>query len=70
LGIDLVIFRLAAMDCLHVEGMPQDERDACIGAEVGEPVPGEHTFDRDDGPFSIRGNGFQKGLGVRLHVAV
>ena len=38
--------------------------------QVGEPVPGEQTFDRDDGPFSIRGNGFHKGLGGRLHVAV
>jgi hypothetical protein len=58
------------MDGLHVEGMTEDERDACIGAEVDESVPGEHTFDRDDGTFSIRGNGFQKGLWVRLHVAV
>ena len=69
-GIARVVFGLPAMDGLHREGMTEDERDACIGAEVGEPVPGEQTFDRHDGPFSIRGNGFQKGLWVRLHVAV
>ena len=48
LRVDLVIFGLAAMDGLHGEGMTEDERDLFIGAEVGEPVPGEHAFDRDD----------------------
>ena len=69
-GLALVVCGLPAMDGLHGEGMPEDARDACIGAAVGEPVPGAQTFDRDDGPFSIRGNDFHKGLGGCLHVAV
>ena len=48
MGIDRVVCGLAAMDGLHGEGMPEDKRDACVGTEVGEPVPGEQTFDRDD----------------------
>ena len=50
--------------------MTADAREACIGAEVGEPVPGEPTCDRDDGPCSRRGKGLQKGLGGRCPVAV
>ena len=70
LGVDLVVFGLAAMDGLHGEGMTEDERDPFIGAEVGEPVPGEHAFDRDDDPVPIRSNGFEKGLRGGLHVTV
>ena len=68
--VDRVIFSLATMDGLHVEGMAEDERDAFISAQVGQPVPGEHTFDGDDDIVSIGGNGFEKGLRVRLHVTV
>src|SRR5712691_6116570 len=58
------------MDGLHVEGMTEDERDRFIGAEVGEPVPGEHAFDRDDDIRPIRSNDCEKGLRGRLHVTV
>jgi hypothetical protein len=50
------------MNGLHVEGMTEDERDVFIGAQVGEPVPGKHAFDRDDDIRPIRRNGFEKGL--------
>jgi hypothetical protein len=70
LGIDRVIFRLATMDRLHREGMPEDERDAFVGAQVSQPVPGEHALDGDDNPRSIRGNDVQEGLRTGLHIAV
>ena len=50
--------------------MTQDKRDAFVGTEVGEPVPGEHTCDCHDETLSIRGNGFQEGLRVGFHSAV
>ena len=36
------------MDGFHVEGVAEDEGDAFGGAEVGEPVPGEHALAADD----------------------
>ena len=48
LGVDLVVFGLAAMDRFHVERVAQDEGNTFLGAEVGEPVPGEDAFDADD----------------------
>jgi hypothetical protein len=70
LRVDLVVFGLAAMNGFHVEGMTEDKRDVFLGAQVGEPVPGEHAFDRDDDIRPIRRNGFEKGLWGRLHVPV
>jgi hypothetical protein len=69
-GIDLVLFRLAAMDRLHGEGMTEDARDACVSAPVGQPVPGEQARDGDDNPLSIRGHDVQEGLRAGLHLAV
>jgi hypothetical protein len=68
--IALVVFGLAAMDSLHREGMTEDERDTCVGTEVGEPVPGEHTRDRHDNPLSIRGHGVQKGFRSSFPIAM
>lgn len=39
LGIDCVVFRFAAMDGVHVEGMPKDEGRAFLGTEVSQPGP-------------------------------
>jgi hypothetical protein len=50
--------------------MTEDKRDALVGTEVGEPVPGEHAFDRHDEPLSIWGNGFQEGIRVGFHIAM
>src|SRR5262245_29486876 len=68
--VDLVVFGLAAMDGFHRESMTEDKRDACVGTEVGEPVPGEHAFDGDHNPLSIRSNDVQEGLRVGFHVTV
>jgi hypothetical protein len=48
----------------------QDEGNALFGAEVGEPVPGEDTFDGDDEAVTIGSNGLEKGFGSGFHVAV
>ena len=61
---------LAAVDGFHVERMAQDEGDLFASAEVGEPVPGEHTFDGDDKIFAVRGDSFEEGVGIRAHVPV
>ena len=50
--------------------MTEDERDRCIGAEVGEPVPGEQACDRDDESRPIRSHDVAQGLRGRLHVTV
>lgn len=68
--IDLGVFRFAAMDGVHLEGMPQHEGNVCCGTQVGEPIPGEDAFDGHDQPLAIRGNGLEERFGRRFHVAV
>ena len=42
LAVDPIVLHLPAMDGFHVQGVTQDERDAQLRAEVGDPVPDEH----------------------------
>jgi hypothetical protein len=70
LRVDFVVFGLPTMDGLHVQGMAEDERDAFVSTQVGQPVPGEQTFDRDDETLSIGRNDVPKGLWVRLHMTM
>jgi hypothetical protein len=35
------------MDRFHVEGMAENEGEVLLDTEIGDPVPGEHAFDRD-----------------------
>jgi hypothetical protein len=44
------------MDGFHVEGVPQDKGDFLFSAEIGEPIPGEHAFDRDDQTLTVGSN--------------
>lgn len=68
--INLVVFSLAAMDGLHGEGMSQDEGNVLLRTEIGEPIPGEDTFDGHDEPLTIGGNGLEERFRSGLHVAV
>ena len=68
--INLVIFGRPAMDGLHGEGMTEDTGEACVGTEVGEPVPGAQAGDGDDETRSRRSNDVQEGLRVGVHVTV
>ena len=70
LGIDLVVFGLAAVDGFHIEGMAEDKGNAFLGTEVGEPVPGEDTFDGDDQIVPIGRNGLEKRFWAGFHVPV
>ena len=46
-----VVLGFGAVNGLHVEGVAEDEGDAFAGAEVCEPVPGEHALDGHDEVF-------------------
>lgn len=50
LGVDLVGLGLAAVDRFHIQGVAQHEGDLVFGAQIGQPVPGEHALDADDDP--------------------
>ena len=68
--IDLVVFGLAPVNGFHVERMTQDEGDAFSSAEVGQPVPGEETFDGDDQILTIGRHGLEERFRGGFHVAV
>jgi hypothetical protein len=67
---DRGVFGLPTMDRLHVQGMAADERDAFVSPQVGQPVPGEQAFDRDDETLSLGRHDFQQGLRGCLHMTV
>lgn len=69
-GIDLVVFGLPAMNGFHRQGMPQDKGNLFVSVQVGEPVPGEDTFDSDHQAVPGGRDGFEKGGWRRLHIAV
>jgi hypothetical protein len=61
-GVDPVVFALAAMDSLHVEGVAENEGDLLLGAEISKPVLDEHAFDPDDDILPVGLDGFEEGL--------
>src|SRR5439155_16327526 len=68
--IDLVVFGLAAVDGFHREGMPQHKGDPLLSTQIREPVPGEETFDSHHETLTGRGDGLEKQVGGRLHIAM
>jgi len=68
--VDPVVLGLAAMDCFHVEGVPEDKGDVLPSAEVGKPVPGEEAFHGDDDVLAVRGDDLEEGLRSGGHVLV
>jgi hypothetical protein len=38
LGVDLVVFGLAAMEALHIESVAQDKGNALVRTQIGEPI--------------------------------
>jgi len=50
------------MDGAHVEGVAEDEGDVVLGAEIGDPVPGEETLDADDDVGPVGGEGLEEQL--------
>jgi len=70
LGIDRVVFGLAAMNGFHGEGMPQNEGDPFCSAEVSEPIPGEDTLDGHYQAITIRCYGLEERLRSGFHMTV
>jgi hypothetical protein len=68
MGIDLIVFCFASMDCFHVEGVAQDKRNVFLCAEVGNPIPGEDTLNGNDNIFSERSDRLEKDVGVCFDV--
>ena len=69
-SIDTVVLGLASMNRFHVKSMTKDEVNTFPCTEVGEPVPGEDTLDRDDEVFSEWSDGFQENVTVRGQVSM
>ena len=70
MGVDLIVFGLAAMDGLHVEGMTEDKRDPMVSTEVSKPVPGKHAFGRQNDLIAVGGDGLEQRLWGGCHVTV
>jgi len=70
LGVDRVVFGLAAMDGLHREGMPEDKRHTVFSTEVRKPVPGQHACGRQDDLIAGRGKSREQRLWGGGHVTV
>jgi hypothetical protein len=58
------------MDGFHIKGMSQDEGNTFVSTEIGEPLPGEDTFNGHHEPLPIGGNGLEKRFGSGFHIAV
>src|SRR6266705_6455150 len=54
----------------HVEGVAQDERNTLGGAEVGQPVPGEHALGGHHQVVAVRGDDPQEVLWLTATVLV
>jgi hypothetical protein len=70
LGVDRVVFGLAAVDRLHIQRVPEDKGQLFLGPEVGEPVPGQDAFDSDDQILPLGGHGLEPRLRTGVHVAM
>lgn len=69
-GVDAIVLGLAAMDGLHVEGVPEDELDALLGTEVGDSVPAEQALDRNDESLAVGLEGTQELVSIAGELAV
>jgi hypothetical protein len=67
-GVDLVVFGFAAMDGLHVQRVTQDEGDAVLGAQIGDPVPAKDALDTDDDVVQEGGDQLKKQLGLGMDI--
>lgn len=61
-GVDAVVLRLAAVNGLEVECVGEDDVDAVLHTEVGEPVPAEDALDADGEILAVGRDGLKEGL--------
>lgn len=69
-GVDSIVLNLGTVNGFHVEGVTKDEGDLLLGAEIGEPVPCENSFDGDDDILSIRGHRPEELLRTSIQVTM
>jgi hypothetical protein len=69
-AVNLVVLGLATVDGLHVERMAQYEGNLLAGAEIGQPVPGEHALDADDKFLAVEADRVEKVVGPAGQIAV
>ena len=67
---DAAVLGLAPVNGLHVQGVAEDEGDPLLGAEVGDPVPGEDALDGHHEILPVRGDGGEKVLRGRGAITV
>jgi hypothetical protein len=70
LGVDRVVFGLAAVDRFQIQRMPEDKGHLCLGAEVGKPGPGQDAVDRDDQILPSGGHGLEKRRRTGVHLVM
>lgn len=54
----------------HVKGMAQDEGDAMLGTEIGDPIPGEHAFHGNDNVLSERLDDLEEDFAIGFDISV
>jgi hypothetical protein len=69
-GIKAVVLALAAVDGLHVQGVAEHEGNLLGGAQVRQPIPGEHALAADHQTVAKGRDGPEKGprLGPKIDV--
>jgi len=70
MGIDLVVFGLAAMDRLPRERMTEDKRHTWCSPAVCKPVPSQQACGSEDDRRAVGGQGFEKRLWGRCPITV
>ena len=70
MGIYSVVLSFPAVNSFHVEGMTEDERDPFLLTQIGQPVPGESTFNGDQEIVLILFDHFQKQFPVSTDISV
>lgn len=53
MGIDRIVFCLAAVNGFHVHGMTEDEGNVLVFAPIGDSIRRKHTVDADDDVTAI-----------------
>jgi hypothetical protein len=69
-GVDPSVLGRAPMHRFHLQGMAPDDGNPLLGAQVGEPVPGDEAFDADDDILAIGRNRRETRLGCCPHIPV
>jgi hypothetical protein len=54
----------------HIERVSQDKGNIFLSAEIGEPLPGEDTFNGHDKAVAVGSNGLEKRFRSGFHIAV